>query len=100
MSDMKPPMGRRPVFNETQEVELHNFLLDCWVIGVPRTQELFGMDIQYSILKSKRKTPFADGYPGNSMYHDSSNIVVNTSQIVCTNDRIKLTVSSNCISAN
>ena len=64
MDELLPKMGRKPVFDRNQELLLHSYLLHSWIIGVPRTQELFALDIQYTVKKTQKKTPFADGKPG------------------------------------
>ena len=60
-------MGRKPVFDADEEIELNEFLLDCWMLRRPRTKRMFGYDIQFRVNKTNKKNPFANGYPGNDI---------------------------------
>ena len=53
-----------PVFTTAEEVELNMFLMDCWVLGIPRMEQRFGMDIQFMVNITRRNTPFNNGLPG------------------------------------
>ena len=62
--DTFPKLGRPTIFSPEQEFEFHRFLLDCWIIFIPRTQHLFALDIQFKVNYENKTVPFADGYPG------------------------------------
>ena len=59
-----PKRGRPTVFSPDEELRMHNFLLDCWFLLIPRTQHLFALDIQFKVHYEKKTVPFTEGYPG------------------------------------
>ena len=88
MEDLLPKLGRKPVFNKEEELEFHHFLLHAWMIGVPRTEDLFAMDIQYTVQKTDRKTPFDNGYPG--MYKITCTHTTNVAPLIMTWSKFRL----------
>ena len=57
-------LGHPTVFCKGEERTMHMFLIDCIILRIPRTERMFGYDIQDFILREKMTVPFKNGIPG------------------------------------
>ena len=52
------------VFSVEEELKMQQFLLDAWMMRIPRTQEVFANDVKYFPDYINRNTKFTNKRPG------------------------------------
>ena len=69
-SEKPTKKGAPTVFSSIEEQKIKNFLLDCWRMGLPRSEKMLGYDIQNMIIfHDKLDTVlFTNGIPGKNIY--------------------------------
>ena len=42
-------MGPPQVFSEGEELKMHEFLLDAWMLPIPRSKYVFSLDVKFML---------------------------------------------------